>query len=87
VGLFDTIHATGHAIVPNGSYQTKDLGCDLDHYELREDGTLWRTATLEGGDTTPTQWLGTDVVRLYAGACMFWILMYIRGVMIYAGRE
>ncbi len=23
-------------------YQTKDLDCALDHYELRSDGTLWR---------------------------------------------
>lgn len=87
MGLFDTIHATGHAIVPNGSYQTKDLGCDLDHYELREDGTLWRTSALEGGDMTPTQWLGTDAVRLYDTTLGPWILMYVRGSLIYAGRE
>jgi hypothetical protein len=46
MGLFDTVHATGHPVIPNGRYQTNDLNCDLDHYELREDGTLRRTGTL-----------------------------------------
>ncbi|MFN7318348.1 MAG: hypothetical protein ACK5S6_02450 [bacterium] len=25
-------------------FQTKSLGCDMDYYEIREDGTLWREA-------------------------------------------
>lgn len=86
MGMFDTIHATGHAIVPNGSYQTKDLGCDLDRYELREDGTLWKTGTLEGR-VEPVKVEATDAIRLYSTCGGAWILMYVRGAMIYAGRE
>ena len=43
MGMYDTITAAGHPIVPNGSYQTKSLECGLDHYSLRPDGSLWIT--------------------------------------------
>jgi hypothetical protein len=86
MGLFDTVHATGHCLIPNGSYQTKGLSCDLDHYELRADGSLWRVAAL-GGDIDPVRWTGTDAIRLYSTTGRLWILLYVRGALIYAGRE
>lgn len=39
MGMFDYIRYSGH------DYQTKDTPAQLlDHYEIREDGTLWHTA-------------------------------------------
>ena len=39
--------------IPNG-FQTKDLDCGLDSYEIREDGTLWlRCAEYEYTDGNP----------------------------------
>jgi len=39
MGMFDYVRYNGH------QYQTKDTPAQLlDHYEIREDGTLWHTA-------------------------------------------
>lgn len=36
MGMFDWI-----VYKDKGQFQTKSLECDLDNYEVREDGTLW----------------------------------------------
>jgi hypothetical protein len=86
MGMFDTVHATGHSIIPNGSYQTKDLNCDLDHYELREDGAISRTGTMDDDITPPEPWQGTGAVWLYGPdhKRRSYVLMYVRGKQIHA---
>lgn len=46
MGMFDTISVDSKFIgaVDIDELQTKSLGCNLDHYEIRRDGTLWREA-------------------------------------------
>lgn len=44
MGLYDTLVVVDYPL-PDGikrpDFQTKDLNCWLDHFELRADGTLW----------------------------------------------
>ena len=45
MGMFDDIRCQYPLPLAGASerlFQTKDLYCDLDYYEIREDGTLWR---------------------------------------------
>lgn len=44
MGMFDTLRCHYPLPVEGANeleYQTKDLICFMDHYEIREDGTLW----------------------------------------------
>lgn len=44
MGMFDDLRCYYPLPIPGANklvYQTKDLECFMDHYEIREDGTLW----------------------------------------------
>jgi hypothetical protein len=44
MGMFDYLHCQYPLPVDGANallYQTKDMECGLDHYEIRPDGTLW----------------------------------------------
>lgn len=70
MGMFDTLHvryplpvteetAPFAAELQGEAYQTKDLACALDVYELRPDGTLWMVGEQpdEEPDSTPRPWV------------------------------
>lgn len=44
MGMFDTVTCKISG-VPDIGYQTKDLGCTMDDYEITEDGRLFRRYT------------------------------------------
>jgi hypothetical protein len=64
MGMFDTLRCSYPLPLAGANdleYQTKSLNCQMERYELRADGTLWR----ETDDGVQEQELPTREVRFY----------------------
>src|SRR5690242_5329706 len=42
MGMFDDLRCLHPDVPQGGSWQTKDLNCEMDLFEIRADGSLWR---------------------------------------------
>jgi hypothetical protein len=89
MGMYDTIESK-HAKVGPGEFQTKDLICELCHFELREDGALVnvRQPLAEGPDKA-VAFTGTGEVRFYKSGdesstdWIEWSAYYSKGKLIH----
>lgn len=90
MGLHDTI-SVSYPGIPPGDYQTKDLECGLDIYELRSDGTLVSVVQFGAETTREIPFTSTGEVRFCSyrgGKLVEYSAYYVAGrmkalVMIY----
>ena len=85
MGMYDTVTAVGHSIVPDGDYQTKSLECGPDRYELRADGSLWELFD-DFPNPSPTRVMVTDAVH-FRGKGGSFVALYVDGVIVHLGRK
>jgi hypothetical protein len=64
MGMFDSITVSYPGVRP-GRYQTKDLVCELDEYELRHDGRLVSVHQFDSDEQKQIIFTGTGEVCFY----------------------
>lgn len=88
MGMYDTIVIkmdTGFIPDESFEYQTKDLGSNLDYYEIRDDGTLWKIKGLGKKEQLPEQQIIDDYIHsigVYDGDKYFTLNMWFKSGII-----
>jgi hypothetical protein len=87
MGLYDSVRVSYPGVIP-GHYQTKDLDCEMDHYELGADGSLVSVEQFGAETQERIPFTGTGEVRFYSDRGAKWTeysAYYVAGRLIHTG--